>query len=48
VWRPSEQGPRRAAVRQGEKRKERWYVFLSCVKDCLARDTAEVVFAVQG
>jgi hypothetical protein len=41
VWRPSDENPRRATVRPAEKLKECGSVFLSCVKDCLARDTLE-------
>jgi hypothetical protein len=48
VWRPAEENSRRAAVRPGEKRKECGGVFLSLVNDCLAPDTVEGVFAVQG
>jgi hypothetical protein len=48
VWRPSQENPRRAAVCPGEKRKECGSLCLSCVKDCLARDTVEGILAVQG
>jgi hypothetical protein len=48
VWRPAEENLRRSAVRPGERMKECGGVFPSCVKDCLARDTVEGVFAVQG
>jgi hypothetical protein len=48
VWHSSEDSPRRAAVRPGEEVMECGSVFLSCARDCLARDTVEGIFAVQG
>jgi hypothetical protein len=47
VWPPAKENPQRSAVRPGEKRKKCGGVFMSCVKDCLAGDTVEGIFAVQ-
>jgi hypothetical protein len=48
VWRPSKSNQQRAAVRPGGKWKECEGVSLCCLKDWLARETVEGIFAVQG